>query len=148
MTRPPERDELEALLDPLIGFAKQQLQRAGEFYPFGCTMSADGQIAMTAAHTGFEHPDSQEVIQLLAGAMRSQAAAGTIKAGGICYDIKWQPEGGPVTDAIAVSLEHRDGDRVLVAMPYSKSRFSGWKFGNLAALAPAEPRVFTASAAG
>jgi hypothetical protein len=143
VSRPPERDDLDALVGPLIAFAQQQLEKVGAFFPFGCTMSTDGHIAMVAADTGSEHPASLEVIELMAAGMRSHAAQGTIKASGICYDIKWQPEGGQVTDAIAMSLEHRDRDRVLVVMPYSKSRFSGWKFGDLAAMAPGEPRVFT-----
>lgn len=142
MSRPPERDDLDALLDPLIGFAQQQLQRRGAFFPFGCTMGIDGQVAMTGAYDGNEQPPSDELIDLLAGGMRAQASAGAIKAAGICYDIKMRTENGQVADAIAMSLEHQQGDRVLVVMPYSKGRFSGWKFGDLASIAPGEPRVF------
>jgi len=143
MTRPPERDDLDQLLPPLIGFAQQQIQKVGEFYPFGATMAADGQISLSAAHTGSEHPPSTEVIELLAAGMRAQALAGTIRASGICYAIRFRGGDGKDTDAIALSLEHRDGDRVLVVMPYSRSRFSGWKFSDLAAIAPSSPRVFT-----
>jgi hypothetical protein len=143
MTRPPDRDDLDQLVPPLIEFAQQQLQKVGEFYPFGCTMAADGRISFSAAHTGSEHPPSSEVIDLLAAGMRAQAAGRTIRASGICYDIRFRGGDGNETDAIALSLEHRDGDRVLVVMPYSKGRFSGWKFGDLAAIAPPSPRVFT-----
>jgi hypothetical protein len=41
-----------------------------------------------------------------------------------------------------MSLEHALGDRVLVVMPYSKGRFSGWKFGDIAALEPPPALVF------
>jgi len=142
MSRPPERDDLDALLDPLIGFAQGQLRKVGEFYPFGCTMAGDGQIALTGAHTGDEHPDSQQVIDLLAGGMRAQALSGEIRAAGICYDTRLRlPQGGS-TDAIAMSLEHALGDRVLVVMPYSKGRFSGFTFGQLVAMEPPDARVF------
>jgi hypothetical protein len=143
MSRPPERDDLDQLLPLLIGFAQDRLQKVGEFYPFGCTMAADGQVSLTAADTGSEHPPSTEVIELLAAGMRAQAAAGGIRASGICYDIRLRTDDGKATDAIALSLEHSAGDRVLVVMPYSKGRFSGWKFGDLAAMAPPEARVFT-----
>jgi hypothetical protein len=142
--RPPERAELDLFLDPLLDFAQDMLRRRGEFYPFGATIDADGQMALTAADTGDERPESQDVIDLLAGGMRAQAETGAIRASAICYDIRYRPEGGEVTDAIAVSLEHRAGDRALVVQPYSKGRFTGWKFGQLVALQPPEPRVFTA----
>ncbi len=92
--------------------------------------------------TGSEHPASEDVIDLLAGAMRSQAAAGQIRAAAICYDTRYTPEGGEKTDAIAMSLEHRDGDAALVIQPYSKGRFTGFKFGKLVATSP-KRRVFT-----
>ncbi len=140
--RPPERDELDALLDPLLKFAQESLQKRGEFFPFGGTITNEGQVSLTAADTGEERPASQEVIELLAGGMRAQASAGQIRAAAICYDSRFTPEGGAKTDAIAVSLEHREGDAVLVMQPYSKGRFTGFKFGQLVAVAP-ERRVFS-----
>jgi hypothetical protein len=144
MTRPPERDDLDAMLEPLIAFAQGQLQKHGEFYPFGCTMKTDGQVEMAGGHTGDEHPQSQDVIDLLVAGMRSQAASGSIRAAAICYDVKLRRPDGSSTDAISMSMEHVLGDRVQVVMPYSKGRFSGWKFGDLSAMPPSEARVFTA----
>jgi hypothetical protein len=140
--RPPERDELDALLDPLLNFAQEMLRTKGEFLPFGATMTNEGQVSLTAADTGEERPESQVVIELLASGMRTQANAGHIRAAGICYDSRFTPGGGEKTDAIAVSLEHRQGDAALVMLPYSKGRFSGLKFGQLVAMAPDERRVF------
>ena len=80
--RPPERDELDALLDPLLDFAQEMLRKMGEFLPFGGTMTNDGQVSLTAADTGEERPESQAVIELLVSGMRTQAAAGQIRAGG------------------------------------------------------------------
>ena len=145
VTRPPERDDLDAMLEPLITFAQSQLQRRGEFYPFGCTMKTDGQIELAGAHTGSEHPKSQDLIDLLLAGMRSQAESGTIRASAICYDTKLRLPDGSSTDAISMSMEHRLGDRVQLYMPYSKGRLSGWKFGDLAAMAPTGSRVFLRS---
>jgi hypothetical protein len=144
--RPPERDELDALLDAMLRFAQEMLRKHKEFFPFGGTITNDRQVSMTGADTGSERPESQEVIDLLVGGMRAQAAAGDIRAAAICYDTRFAPEGGDKTDAIAVSLEHRAGDAALVLQPYSKGRLSGFKFGELIATAPGERRVFPSAA--
>ena len=104
-------------------------------------MSAEGEVNLAAAAPDSDQPASQDVIDLLAAGMRQQAQAGAIRAAGICYDSRFALEGTAPSDAIAVSLEHRDGDAVLVMQPYSKGRFSGFKFGDLVAVPP-ERRVF------
>jgi len=140
--RPAERTELDGLLDPLLDLAQDMLRKHGEFFPFGATLSTTGEMSLNAGDTGDDHPPSQEVIDLLVQAMRNEAEAGSIRAAAICYDIRYQPEGGDATDAIAISLEHRAGDRALVVQPYSKGRLTGWRFGDLAAIEPPQPRVF------
>lgn len=129
--RPPERDDLDSLLDPLLTFAQDMLRKHGEFYPFAASMSTEGQIRLVAGYEGSEHPPSQEVIDLLTNGLAAQASTGQIRAAGICYDVRIRTPDGSLTDAIAASLEHRAGDAVLVFMPYSKGRFSGVRFGEL-----------------
>jgi hypothetical protein len=146
--RPPERDELDALLDPLLNLAQELLKKRGEFFPFGGTIGDQGQVSLTAADTGIERPPSQDVIDLLARGMRSQAQAGRIRASGICYDTRFAPDGGQLTDAIAVSLEHAAGDAALVLLPYGKGRFTGLKFGSLIALPPDERQLGRCSPSG
>jgi hypothetical protein len=81
------------------------------------------------------------MMDLLLAGMRTQAAAGQIRAAGLCYDVRIRDRDGNATDAIAVSLEHMAGDTVRVLMPYSKARFRGFKFGDIAA-ERGERRVF------
>ncbi len=145
--RPPERDDLDALLNFLLTFAQQQLTKRGEFLPFGNTMAVTGEIAATAGYTGSEHPPSQEVIDLMIEGMQQQAAAGEIRATGLCFDSRIQLQDGTPTDAITVDLEHRDGDTVRVFLPYSKGRFTGLRFGDLSA-GPGERRVFLSATSG
>lgn len=143
MTRPPEREELDALLDVVLPFAQDMLRKRGEFHPFGATMAASGQVNLAAAAA--ESANSQSLIDMLVAGMRQQAASGAIRASGICYDARLtDSRTGTVSDAIAVSLEHVAGDTVLVHMPYSKGRLSGWKFGDLTA-GPGERRIFEGS---
>jgi len=141
--RPPERDDLDTLLGPLIEFAQLTLRRYGEFFPFGNVMLTDGEVRLIAADIGGERPASQDVIDQLVDGMRLQAKAGEIRATGICYDVRINQPDGRTTDAIAVELEHRLGDAVTVFVPYSKGRLTGLKFGDLEA-GPAAHRVFVA----
>jgi hypothetical protein len=131
--RPPERDDLDALLDALLPFAHEMLSKRGGFYPFGAVMKADGEVTMVAAYTGTEHPDSIDLIDSMRSGMRSQAASGEIRAAGVCYDVKVRSEGGKPADSIAVDLEHQAGDTVQILMPYSKPRFGSYRFGELSA---------------
>lgn len=141
--RSPDRRDMDELLDRLLRFAQQQLRNVGGFYPFGAHMTSDGQVCLDAAHTGEEQPDPREVIDLLAGGLRPQAWTGGIRATAICYAIDLKdPVSGRTEDAIAVSLEHRDAEPVLVVQPYSKGRLTGWKFGELVVMPPPEPRIF------
>jgi hypothetical protein len=142
--RPPERDDLDALLNSLLPFAQDMLRKHGEFLPFGAVMTTDGAIGLVAGDAGEEHPPSQEVIDLLADGMRARAEAGEITAAGICFDVRLRTPDGKATDAIQVSLEHRAGDAASVLMPYSKGRFTGLKFGELSS-APGERRVFAST---
>jgi hypothetical protein len=143
-TRPPERDDLEALLDPLLDFAKDMLRKSGEFFPFGAVMTTDGDVRLVGADSGSEQPPSQELIDLLVQGMRSQAASGDIKAAGICFDGLVRGQDGTATDAVVVSLEHRAGDSVKTYLPYSKGRFTGLNFGDLSA-GPGDHQIFVAS---
>jgi hypothetical protein len=111
--RPVERDDLDVLLDPLLRFAQHQLRTRDEYFPFGNWMRSDGAWSMVASTMPTEHPLSQEVIDELVTVMRERAAAGEIKAIGICYDVRTTGTDGKKTDAIAVALEHRAGDAVL-----------------------------------
>lgn len=140
--RPPERADLDALLDPMLGFAEQMLREHGEFHPFAVTMDHDGQIALVGGMTDTEHPDSRSVIELLAGGLRATAQEGRIRAAGICWDSLVIGPDGEKTDAISMSLEHVAGDMAMVSRPYSKGRLGGWNFGDLVATAPVERRIF------
>lgn len=139
--RPPEREDLDSLLESLLPLAQEHLGKYGEFFPFGGVMMAGGDIRVSGAYTGSEHPPSQEVIDLLLQGMRTQAAAGEIRAAAICFDARTRGADGKPSDAIAASLEHAAGDTVLVSMPYSTGRLSGLQFGDLTA-GPGQRRVF------
>jgi hypothetical protein len=100
------RPDLDDLLNALLPFAKQMLEKYGEFIPFAAVMSSTGEIASVAGDIGNEHPDSQEVIDFLTGVFQRQALAGEIKACGICIDSRVIPPGQTEkTDAIRMPVD-------------------------------------------
>lgn len=143
---PPDRHDLDTLLDFLLTFAQQTLGRYGEFYPFGAVLTTEGEVVGQAGQlVENDRPPSQVVIDLITNGMKAQADDGSIRASGLCYDVKWRMPDDEITDAIFVALEHRSGRTVAVAQPYSKGRFRGFRYGDLIAQA-GEPRVFVGSA--
>ncbi len=126
------RPDLDNLLNALLPFAKQTLERYGEFIPFAAAMSSTGEIASVAGDIGYEHPDSQEVIDFLTDVFQRQALAGEIKACGICIDSRVVPPGQTEkTDAILARLEHKDYEAVDVYLPYRKSLLRKITYGDL-----------------
>jgi len=133
---PTPRNEMDSLLDALIPFAQQQLEKHGEFFPFAASIDSSGALAMVAVDLGDEQPASTDVIESLYEALERSAATGEIRAAGICADVRITPPGsGDQTDAIRTSIEHAEGDPVEVLMPYAKKRMRGFQFGDLSAQA-------------
>jgi hypothetical protein len=122
------------------------LKKHGEFFPFAASMSPDGVIAAVGGYDGDEHPRSQDVINLLTEAFREQAAAGQIKAGGICFDARVVPPGQvEKSDAICSRLEHEDGEAIEVYLPYRKGLLGRLKYGEIFA-SQGTPQIFGTSA--
>jgi hypothetical protein len=141
MARPPERDELDSLLNAILPFAQDMIAKRGEFLPFGAVLDAAGSLRLVAADIGSEYAESRAVIGMLRDGMKSQAASGEIRAAGLCFDVRIRDQGGKPTDAIEVDLEHRAGDAAQLLMPYAKRRFGAPRFGELIAGA-IEPTIF------
>ena len=123
------------------------LAKHGEFYPFGSTMKASGEIVEQAASDGQEHPASQTLIDLMTEAFRREALAGDIRAAAVCYDVRTIPPGqAEKSDAICVGLEHNTGQCVSVFLPYKKGWFGKIQYGELFAAAR-DAQIFVGSGA-
>ena len=53
------------VLNALLPFAEQMLDRHGEFYPFATAMTSAGEIAAVSADVGEEHPEPTAVAETL-----------------------------------------------------------------------------------
>src|SRR3954453_20572331 len=124
---------MDELLDYLVTFAQQMLDKRGEFYPFGATISSDGTLQPAAVASDDEHPESTEVLGLLETGFREQAKQNEIRAAALCADVLVRPADSEPTDAIQVAIEHVEADPVIVLLPYTKRRLRGIEYGELTA---------------
>lgn len=112
------QDDLDGLLDPALGFAQQQLDSHGEFYPYAVVVDADGQQRMVAADTGDERPALADLITTLIAALSDKRDR--LGAAAIVADVRL-PETG--SDAIRVTLEHSERIALTALLPYKTRRF-------------------------
>jgi hypothetical protein len=114
----PVQDDLDSLVGMGIDAARHMLQRNGEFFPFGVTLTSDGEQRLAAASSELgERPASVAVLDVLyAGVLgnreglRAVAFVADVRADGL--------------DAIRVQAEHRDGGPgIEVLIRYQKRRF-------------------------
>ena len=137
---PEAREDYNALLEFLMPFAEQMLKKNGEFFPFGASVSAEGEVQACATYDGDETPASEDVIAMLVQGFQNEARDGKIRATGICYDGRIVQDGKTV-DAVIISLEHFGGSASKTCVPYTKGMFGKYRFGELTAVL-AEPQIF------
>lgn len=124
--------DLDGLLTPALGFAQQQLEKHGEFFPYAVVVRADGETEMVAARPDADddRPPSADVIDACRSTLAEQRDR--LRAAAVVADARL-PAGG---DAIRVELEHTEGPALTVLLPYGKKRFGrGIDFGQLQAAA-------------
>ena len=115
----PAREDAEALLDMLLSFAKHQLEKNGEFFPFGAAVLPTGRLAAVAVKPTEERPPSQKVIDDLLQAFRAGARKQMYLATGMAIDVRTIPPGETQkTDAVEVRLDDVSGYSVHVVVPY------------------------------
>jgi len=113
-------------------FAEEMLKKNGGFFPFGAAVNTVGEVSGHATSDGNEIPSTEEVIAGLVQAFQADARGGAIRATGICYDGRIVQDGKKV-DAVIISLEHVSGCASKTCVPYSKSVFGKYRFGDLIA---------------
>lgn len=111
--------DCEALMNWLLPFAKQLLGQHGEFHPYGGAMQTDGNLKSVFGWDGDEHPPAAELIRLIKDGFIACANDGSFKATALVYDVRIAlSPNGETSDAIAVSMNHRDNYSVVVLLPY------------------------------
>ena len=106
-------------MSAVLPFAEQLLREHGEFFPYGSALKVDGQLVSVAGYDGREQPPSSDIIRLIKQGLVEGARCGEYVATALVYDVRVTlPSTGRKSDAIAVSLNHRDNYSVVVLFPY------------------------------
>jgi len=117
-------EQLHELLAYCLNFARTMLEKAGDFYPFGATLSPDGKVAATGGYNGEEHPQPQEIYRLLADAFRSGASTGEFLGVALAANVNIPAQFSSVSpDGVRVHIEASGYSR-FVYVPY-KIKVSG-----------------------
>lgn len=139
---PAIRTDFNDMLTPVMDFAESLLEETGEFRPFGARLAAGGQLALIDVAQTFDDPTNPLILDALYATFRLQARAGTIRACAVCWDaLVPRAEGGGLIDAIAVGLEHRDGDPTIVLCAYEREPSGDLRFQD-PVTAAGRPHVF------
>jgi hypothetical protein len=111
--------DVEKIMNAMLPFAEQMLEKHGEFFPYGAAMTQDGEVVAVGSYDSREKPPSQDVINHLKKVLRSGAKAKKYKASAIFFDVRIVPPGTiDKTDAIAIALDHQDNYSVVIYIPY------------------------------
>lgn len=110
------QDDLDRLLDESLPFARDLLERNGEFFPYAIALSTSGEFRPVAGDPGEgDQPSSVAVLQTLLDGLRGQTTEN--RAAAMVSDVRL-----PDSDAIRVELEHSEGQAIVVLLPYRKKR--------------------------
>jgi hypothetical protein len=123
------RTDFNELVVPLLGLAESMLEETGEFRPFGARVAAGGQLALVDIAPTLEEPSNPLIVDALYATFRLEARSGMIRACAVCWDaLIPRLEGGGLMDAIAIGLEHRDGDPTIVLCGYEREPTGDFRF--------------------
>ncbi|MGH8020201.1 MAG: hypothetical protein ACREIA_18370 [Opitutaceae bacterium] len=116
------KQEVEKLMNDLVPFAKRMLSERGEFYPFGGYVKREGGIVHVGAEqVGTDQPKSADLFLLLKQSFQEKARNDECRATAILADVRIVPPGSSQkSDAIQVSLDHKDGYTAEVFYPYRR----------------------------
>jgi len=122
MTQTP-KEESEILLNSLLPFAEQQLQKYGEFFPFAATLSINDQVKMLATYDGDEHRDIQKLIIDMEQAFVRGVKNNEYKATALAYMVAVSnPDTGKTENAVCINLNHLKDFSIQLIYSYTISK--------------------------
>lgn len=132
------QEDLDGLLNLVLPLAQELLGKNGQFYPFGASVSTDGEASITATDPGVgDHPHPEQVLAGVYDGARASAAEN--RAAAFVTDVIANG-----SDAVRVELEHRDGIALVVVVPYKPSTLNRVPKFEQMSVAQGEPQVWTA----
>lgn len=123
------QDDLDMLANSTLGFATEQLEAHGEFYPFAHAVDlAGGLTGLVPPEELGDHPESAAVAESLIEVAKERIDQ--LRAVAFAADVTVEELGG---DAIRVLAEHREGTTVALYLPYSVDDTGAITYGDLRA---------------
>jgi hypothetical protein len=115
----------------LTDFAKQQLQKYSEFYPFGSVVEANGELHGLAVQVDSDHPTSKVLLDEYDKVIPSLIKNKSIAAAAVCLDAATGLNRD--TDAIVLEIENAAGEAATVFVSYKRTAKGVVEYG--------EPRI-------
>lgn len=118
------KSDCETVMNFGLPLAEAMLKRHGEFLPFGAAMRPNREIICLGAYDGRAYPSLAgsftELIRSLKEAFVAGARRQEYLATALFYEVTvTTAAGGESLNAVAVSVNHRDGYSVIVLLPFS-----------------------------
>ena len=125
--QPAEPGDLDRLLSASLEAAMRLLGVDGEFYPFAIALTETGELVAPSVDPGVDQPTAEAVTELLVAALRDGRDG--LVATAVVSDVLIAGDPGQEQDAVRVELEPREGDPVLIVVPYTDGPVLGDPFG-------------------
>lgn len=104
-----EIKDIQALINMFFPFGEELLIKFGEFFPYAGATTLKGEFVSVGNTEGDQHPDSKKVIAQLKSDLQMGSKLYLVAA--IFYDVRTKDSStGETSDAIAVYVEHKDGN--------------------------------------
>jgi hypothetical protein len=134
--------EYNDLLDALLPFGQQMLDRYGEFFPYAAVVGGDGVVTLVGGDIGDDRPNPTALLEFLFQALRKQVQENACRAAGLCVNVTVvDPRSGQKGDALRFVFEHSAGEAAEIYFPYRKRFLRGHQFEKPFAQ-KSEPRIF------
>jgi hypothetical protein len=105
-----------------MDFGKIMLEDSGDFYPFGAMIVVDGRLMAVGGYDGDEHPNPEDIYQLIFDALAADAQAGGALAIALAANVNIPSDyKSPSPDGLRVQLE-TEGYSRLIYVPYTLAK--------------------------
>jgi hypothetical protein len=129
------RAELEEFMKRVVPVAERLLETDGDFHPFAAAMSGTGEIVLLGPRDEGERESAAGLIQGLVTRLRAGVEEQGFRATALLLDVRVvPPEATEESDAIRAVLEHVNGAKLDVFIPYRIEDDGKVEYGRLFAV--------------
>jgi len=108
--------DLENIAERIIAIAREHLAERGGFVPFAKAIQKNGDGLVVSVD---QIEGAENMMRALVDHLRVRAGRGEVRAIGVCVDVYTTPPGREEkADSLSIRLEHADGERAIMYVPY------------------------------